>query len=137
MVAASGCAEFQRLGGLRQDFVAAAVPLRPTLDHKTPGEIETRPCDEEAQRSVGKGRSERMGESRVERVHVLEIGEMRQMIAQDLGVKRRFERFPSQRAGLRTLAHRLENVDFEFARVSRPRDRAGGARLRYPPRAAF
>ena len=62
-----------------------------------------------------------MGEGRVERVDVFEIREMRQMIAKDVGVEGLFERLPSQRAGLRTLAHRLENVDFQ-ARTPLGRD---------------
>ena len=71
----------QGLGRRGEDLVAAAVPLGATLCDEALGQIEAGPFDQKAQRGVDEGRGERMGEGGVERVDVLEIGEMREMLA--------------------------------------------------------
>ena len=62
-----------------------------------------------------------MGEGGVERVDVLEIGQMRDVLAQGAGVERILEQLPAQRTGLRTLAESFERPDFQAATlVGRP-----------------
>lgn len=72
---------FQRLRRRRENFITAAVPLGAALCDEAPGQIEARPFDQRAQGGVDKGRGERVGEGGVERVDILEIGQMREMVA--------------------------------------------------------
>ncbi len=121
MIGGQRMAGLERLGGWGEDFVAAAVPLRAPLDHQAFGEIEPRPLDEKRQCGVDVGRGERVGEGRIERVDVLEIGQMREVLAQHLSVEPLLEQPPAQRPGLRALAKRFERPDLQAAAPLRRR----------------
>ncbi len=58
-------------------------------------------------------KADRVGESFVEHVEFGKIGQTGDMIAQHAEIERRLEGFPSQVLRRCTIAHRLENPDFQ------------------------
>src|SRR5215207_1559029 len=88
------------------------------IEHELRRMVLPRPLEKKGERGVAMGKGRGVRECPVKRVEFAEVGQMREVVAQEGPVQRRLEGLPTQRLRCLGIAERLENADFQSHAVA-------------------